>query len=109
MKGILFTYVLLCLTGAFGVVMGQVPLITSNPKDTTVCFTNRGNVMLTITASNNPTSYTWQLWFVGGSPSWTDITQDDEGYTGLNTPTLTVNTIYNWGIYYRCIATNAYG
>src|SRR5882757_2884577 len=113
MKRILFTYVLSCLTGAFGVVMGQVPVITGDAKDTIVC--QGGDVTFTINASNSPTRYEWQYsyldyisWYnIGG-----DIISSWGIFSGANTTSLIVHTAnFPWGASYilRCIASNANG
>jgi len=98
-------YALLLLFGSFQEVLAQVPVITSNPRDTTVCFHN--NTQFSVTASNNPTGYIWQRQdYI--TLNWVDLTPSTV-YSGLNTNTLTVNTSYEWHTYYRCIATNASG
>ena len=97
-------YFLILLMYAFEVCNAQKPVITDNPRDTLVCF--HSSAVITVAASNNPTSYTWQYSY--DLSFWTDVAPD-VGYAGLNSPTLTVNTEYHWFLYYRCIAKNAEG
>ena len=106
MKRILFLLVLLCFLGICGIVKGQVPVITGQPSGTVVCAGS--DATLTVNASNNPISYTWQTNYNGYT--WTTLT-DDAAHSGTNTANLTIHTgaLSTNEYIYRCIANNADG
>ncbi|MES1160686.1 MAG: hypothetical protein ABUM51_08015, partial [Bacteroidota bacterium] len=88
---------------------GQVPVITGNDKDTSVC--QGTDISFIINASNNPTQYEWQssdLFYI----NFRNIGSGNAIFSGLNTNTLTIHTAYFYpGSSYivRCIASNANG
>lgn len=107
MKRILFTCVLLCLTGIFKRTLAQAPVITGDAKDTIVCQGN--DIAFVINASNNPTQYEWQLSGLY-TTNFRDILSNNTIFSGLNTNTLVVHTAsVSLGYIVRCIASNPDG
>jgi len=94
-------------------VLAQAPVITTNPKDTSVCVGT--DVTLSVMASNNPTGYIWQYNPNPVYNTWTAIQTTDPAYSGSNTNELTIHSssVIPWkvggGLRIRCIAANADG
>ncbi|MBS1773996.1 MAG: T9SS type A sorting domain-containing protein [Bacteroidetes bacterium] len=85
-------------------VSALVPLITTNPSNSTVC--SPATTSFTVAASNSPTSYTWQ---VNSGSGYTNILNGGV-YSNATTATLNIsNTTGLNGYLYRAIATNADG
>ncbi|MBN9386112.1 MAG: T9SS type A sorting domain-containing protein [Chitinophagaceae bacterium] len=109
MKGFLRICFIACLFAHFHVAQGQVPVITSNPRDTSVCVGN--DVTLTVAATNNPTGYVWQYQYHPTRSQWYDISPTKDGFSGQNTNQLTIHSgaLNPYSVRFRCIAVNAEG
>jgi hypothetical protein len=83
------------------------PSITSNPSDKSIASGN--NTSFSVTASNSPTSYTWEVSSDGGT-NWSTLSNGGV-YTNTTTATLNITgaPIGMNGYKYRAKATNACG
>lgn len=92
----------------------QVPVVNKSGEDLPLCLGKETSI--SITATNNPTSYRWQVLINQKTgDKWDDIT-DDSVYDGSKSVTLTIKTAYfrldasgNYPHAYRCIASNSFG
>lgn len=116
MKEFLRVCFIACIISHFNVVLAQVPVITTNPRDTSIC--QGSDVTLTVMATNNPTGYQWQYQidqYGGGAGGWWgNLNSNDPHFSGQNTNSLTVhiNLLPNYfgnGLHLRCIASNTEG
>lgn len=90
-----------------GITIITTPTITANPTNFTT--NNGGNASFTVTGSNIPTSYTWQVSTDGGG-TWTTIANGGV-YSTATTATLNITgaTLAMNGYQYHASATNACG
>src|SRR5882757_2624022 len=96
------------------IAIAQIPVITTNPKDTGVCA--GADVTLSVTATNNPTGYIWQSIYYPVQNTWNNIEITGPAYTGATTNQLIIHSSalagdrrLGGGLRLRCIAINADG
>lgn len=96
-----------CTPATYAVTVITTPTITANPANFTT--NNGGNASFTVTGSNTPTSYTWQVSTDGGG-TWTTIVNGGV-YSNATTATLNITgaTLAMNGYLYHASATNACG
>jgi hypothetical protein len=113
MDRILRLCLVVCIIVKNQVAVAQIPVITTNPKDTIVCIGS--DVALSVVATNNPTGYVWQYNPDPSGNTWNTILTNDTEYGGATTNQLIVHTnalsIWLVGsvLRFRCIAVNANG
>ena len=94
-------------TATQAITIGATPTITANP--TNFSTNTGGNASFTVTGSNTPTSYTWQVSTDGGG-TWTTITNGGV-YSNATTATLNITgaTLAMNNYQYHASATNSCG
>lgn len=94
-------------SNAVTLTVNAAPSITSNPSNSSI--TAGSNTSFSITASNSPTSYSWQVSTNGGT-SWTTISNGGV-YSNATTATLNITsaTATMDGYLYKARATNSCG
>ncbi len=78
-------------TGTATITVIQPPAITAQPASTAVCVGGSATFSVTATPAVSSTTYQWEVSTNGGG-TWTPLT-NVAPYSGVNTPTLTVNLV----------------
>ncbi|MBL0182826.1 MAG: T9SS type A sorting domain-containing protein [Chitinophagaceae bacterium] len=78
------------------------PTVTSQPANATACATSPAT--FTVTGTGTGVTYQWQLSTTGAGGPWVNLA-NGAPYSGVTTPTLTVNpvTVLMSGYRYRCV------